>query len=207
VIVERHPQQRAIETRAAILDAAVECLIELGYAATTTPEIARRAGVSRGAQLHHFPTKAELMAAAVGRLLDRRLGEFRQAFAGVVPGPDTTDHALGALWSMFEGQAFTAWAEVWVAARTDTALRDVVIAMDRRFYEEAAAIYADLFPGEQNDGFALDFVFTVMGGMAIQRLLPASGGRPAADYLNVLKLLADTFGHQGPPPTEIGARQ
>lgn len=198
-------QQRAIETRAAILDAAVECLIELGYAATTTPEIARRAGVSRGAQLHHFPTKAELMAAAVGRLLDRRLSEFRHAFAGVAPGPDTTEHALSVLWTMFEGPAFTAWAEVWVAARTDAPLRAVVIDMDRRFNEEAAAIYADLFPGEQDDGFALDFVFTLMGGMAVQRLLPESGGRPAADYLEVLTFLASTFGPQG-PPTEIGAR-
>src|SRR5579872_479866 len=81
-------QKRAVDTRAALLDAAIDCLVERGYAATTTIETARRARVSRGAQLHHFPTKAELMTAAVDRLLERRVADFRKAFADLPPGTD-----------------------------------------------------------------------------------------------------------------------
>ncbi|MGH9097700.1 MAG: TetR/AcrR family transcriptional regulator, partial [Acidimicrobiales bacterium] len=53
----RGMQNRGIATRAALLNSAFECLVDLGFSATTTTEIAKRAGVSRGAQLHHFPTK------------------------------------------------------------------------------------------------------------------------------------------------------
>ena len=69
----RPTQARSIATRTALLDAALETLAEKGYAATTTIETARRAGLSRGAQLHHFPTKAQLLTAAVDHLLVRRM--------------------------------------------------------------------------------------------------------------------------------------
>src|SRR5579871_5026542 len=96
-------QERGIATRSALLEAALECLVELGYGATTTTEVANRAGVSRGAQLHHFPTKAELLSAAVESLFERRNAEFREAFAHFEPGVDRTDAAIDLLWSMFQG--------------------------------------------------------------------------------------------------------
>ena len=58
-------------TRQKLLDAAVECLIELGVAGTTTLAVQRRVGASRGALLHHFPTHAELLAASVAELVRR----------------------------------------------------------------------------------------------------------------------------------------
>src|SRR6185369_6387055 len=78
---ERRTQaERSATTRARLLDATIACLHDLGYAGTSTPEIARRAGLSRGAQLHHFPTKAELVTSAVEHLFLRRRDEFLQAF-------------------------------------------------------------------------------------------------------------------------------
>ena len=130
-------QARAAETRAALLDAALECLVERGYSATTTPEIARRAGVSRGAQLHHFPTKAELLAASVGRLLDRRLADFRKAFADLPPGTHQVGAAIDVLWSMFDSPAFVAWAELWMASRTDPDLAAVMAEVDEGFHRRA----------------------------------------------------------------------
>ena len=53
----RTQQQRSDETRAALLDATIICLHEVGYAGTSTTLVSERAGVSRGAQTHHFPTK------------------------------------------------------------------------------------------------------------------------------------------------------
>ena len=204
---DRPLQQRAVETRAALLDAALECLVELGYAATSTPEIASRAGVSRGAQLHHFPTKAGLLAAAVDRLLERRLSEFRKAFADLPPGTDELSAAVDVLWSMFEGPTFAAWAELWMAARTDPELAAVVVDLDRRFSDEALAIYMEIFPtatigraeNPRPGAYALELAFTLMNGMAFQRLISSAHYLPAEDHLSVLKYLAQTFGPQ--PPT------
>lgn len=186
-------QERSLATRAALLDAAVDCLVDRGYAATTTIETARRAGVSRGAQLHHFPTKAKLLATAVEHLFDRRRAEFLEAVAAIDPRADRLEAGLDLLWSMFQGPAFVAWAELWVAARTDPELAETVLAVERRFTEETRVMFTQLFPGEADEGSALedigrDFAFAVMCGVAFQRL-PKDGDRPASDYVDALKLI------------------
>ncbi|HEU0023305.1 MAG TPA: TetR family transcriptional regulator [Thermoleophilaceae bacterium] len=188
---DRPVQERSLATRAALLDAAIECLVDRGYAATTTIETARRAGVSRGAQLHHFPTKAQLLATAVEHLFDRRREEFLEAFAAIDPETDRLDAALDLLWSMFQGPAFVAWTELWVAARTDPELAATVVAVERRFTAETRTMFAELFPAAPGadalvSDMARDFAFAVVGGVALQRLFP-HGERPASDYLDALK--------------------
>ena len=194
-------QKRAVDTRAALLDAAIDCLVERGYAATTTIETARRAGVSRGAQLHHFPTKAALMTAAVGRLLDRRVEEFRKAFVHVPPGPQRLDRAIDVLWSMYQSPCFVAFAELKLASRTDPELAVVVQDMELRFGEECESVYLELFPNEDGhdpeiDLMAVQFAFALMDGVAFQRLTFAEEQRPAGDYLAVLKEVARMFNEQ-----------
>src|SRR5262245_14960415 len=83
----RTQQQRRDETRRALLDAAVESLIEVGFARTTTLEVQRRADVSRGALLHHFPSKAELLVAAVDHLAEMRARELK-VLASQLPSED-----------------------------------------------------------------------------------------------------------------------
>src|SRR5690349_22287634 len=77
----RSNAERSAATQTRLLDATIECLIERGWAGTSTTEIVRRAGVSRGAQVHHFPTKDDLVLAAVEHLLARRIREFEATFA------------------------------------------------------------------------------------------------------------------------------
>jgi AcrR family transcriptional regulator len=184
-------QARSIATRTALLDAALASLVEDGYVATTTIEVARRAGVSRGAQLHHFPTKAELLTAAVEHLLERRLREFEQALATVDPNADRFDAALDIVWFLFQGPAFVAWVELWIAARTDPVLAAAVTEMDVRFTDESRALFLAMFPPAPGDDPMLsdigrDFAFALMTGVALQRLVPR-GQRPASDYLDALR--------------------
>ncbi|MGZ6969274.1 MAG: TetR/AcrR family transcriptional regulator [Acidimicrobiia bacterium] len=188
---DRAVQARSVATRNALLDAALETVVERGYAATTTIETARRAGVSRGAQLHHFPTKAELLTAAVQHLLERRMEEFAETFTHADLGADRLDAAIDLLWSMFQGPVFVAWVELWIAARTDPELARVTTAMEQRFTIESSAMFLELFPPEEGGDPALfeigrDFVFALMTGVAFQRLVPR-GQRPASDYLDALK--------------------
>lgn len=67
----RTQDERSSETQRRILDAAFEVLREKGYHNFTTYDVAARAGVSRGAQLHHFPSKNDLIAAAMEHVLNQ----------------------------------------------------------------------------------------------------------------------------------------
>ena len=64
--------QRSAETRARLLDATIDCLVTYGYNGTTTPRVAEMAGVTRGAQVHHFGSKNDLVIAALQHPLRAR---------------------------------------------------------------------------------------------------------------------------------------
>jgi AcrR family transcriptional regulator len=106
-------QQRAWDTRERILRAAVECLAEEGYQATTTSRIQQRAGVSRGSLLHQFPVRDDLLVAAMGHLAAERMGEIA-TFGDSTSGD--LDEAIDALWDTYHGPLFTASRELWFGA-------------------------------------------------------------------------------------------
>lgn len=118
----RTQEERSATTRALLLEATIDALVEHGYAATTTTVIAERAGVSRGAQLHHYPTKAALVAAAVEHLAGKLLEQFAATLAET-PDVQRIEFVIDAMWSSFSAPLLTAWVELSVAARSDTELR------------------------------------------------------------------------------------
>src|SRR5439155_16457059 len=96
-------QARAHATRRRLLDAAVEELLERGYVGLTTPAVARRAGVSRGAQQNYFPHKATLVAEAVRHLALRQIGELRERVAEVPSGQARVQAGLDILFEQYSG--------------------------------------------------------------------------------------------------------
>lgn len=189
---QRQPvQARSVATRQALLDAAIDALCRSGYRELTTNDIARRAGVSRGALLHHFPTKADLVGSAVEHVLRRRLDQFAHAVATLAPSTDIVGAAVDAVWSMFDGPAFVAWVELWVAARTDPALAAMMLDVEQRFTEQSRSSALDVFAGVGDVpvdalSFVRDYVFAVLNGLALERLVPRQRRAPA-EYLDVLK--------------------
>ncbi|SDH81009.1 DNA-binding transcriptional regulator, AcrR family [Actinokineospora alba] len=127
----RTQQERREQTREALLDATITCLVELGYARTTVQEICARAGVSRGAQQHHFTTKTELMTAALEHLFDRLIAEVVSGAAVLAPGRERLIKGIDMLWAAYSGTLSTAAVELWVAARTDPELREALLPVDR----------------------------------------------------------------------------
>src|SRR5215468_6412296 len=193
----RTQQQRRDETRRALLDAAVESLIEVGFARTTTLEVQRRADVSRGALLHHFPSKAELLVAAVDHLAEMRAREMK-AFASQLP-PDRGDREAAAhgepapgddprtgavldlLWQCFSGTFFKVSMELRTAARTDPDLRRVLTAAERSLRDRIVAQSRTLFgrgvaehPGLER---ALDLTLQLMIGAAMTSVLHGESSR------------------------------
>src|SRR4051795_3663834 len=101
-------QARAHATRRGLLDAAVEELLESGYAGLTTAAVARRAGVSRGAQQNYFPHKATLVAEAVRHLAVRAGEELQERLAESPRGRARVQTGLGALFEQYSGPLFAA---------------------------------------------------------------------------------------------------
>ncbi len=129
----RIPQaERTRAMRLRLLEATVECLAERGWSGTSTTVVSERAGVSRGAQLHHFPTKSDLVLAAVEHLAVVRQQELLARVVGLPSGPHRTRAVLEMLADLFTGPLFAAALELWVAARTDPQLHDAVRELEAR---------------------------------------------------------------------------
>ncbi|SEK54024.1 DNA-binding transcriptional regulator, AcrR family [Rhodococcus maanshanensis] len=158
----RTQAQRTAATRAKLLDAAITLLVEVGYARTSTQEIARRAGVSRGAQLHHFPTKESLVVAAVEHLVEKRLAEI----LGARPDPD---QGIETLVDAFTGPLFYAALELWVAARTDPGLHEAMIPLERKVGDALRLGSAEIM-GERMSVDSIDLSIELARGLAVSAL-------------------------------------
>lgn len=146
----RVPQQeRSRATQGRLLEATVECLVERGWSGTTTTEVATRAGVSRGAQLHHYPTKGALVMAAVEHLAERRAAEIRAEAAALPPGPRRLDRVVDMLATAFTGPFFVAALELWVAARTDPELRRALVPLEARVGREMHRLTVELLDADE----------------------------------------------------------
>lgn len=142
----RTQAQRSAATREALLEATIECLVEDGYAGTTTSRVALRAGVSRGAHLHHFQTRNALIAAALQQLAVRRHAEALAAADRLPAGPERLPAALDIIWSFYASQLFQAALDLWSHARTDPELRAQLVPIERDLDRQTMELVRRMFP-------------------------------------------------------------
>ncbi|MEM7157836.1 MAG: TetR/AcrR family transcriptional regulator [Myxococcota bacterium] len=135
-------QSRSEQTRAKLMDATIESLAECGYAGTSTQEVCRRAGVSRGTMLHHFPNRNALLLAALDSILAERVARFVASRQGQSPLQPTA--LVQQLWAEWQGPVYVAWLELAVAARTDPQLREPMRALMTRFDNEVRSAFMAL---------------------------------------------------------------
>jgi AcrR family transcriptional regulator len=168
-------QARAHATRLRLLDAAVEELLDRGYAGLTTPGVASRAGVSRGAQQNYFPRKATLVAAAVRHLATRQLDELREQLADVPVGSERVRAGLDVLYEQYSGRLFAAVVELALASRADSELQQVIQAEERTIAETmrttAAVIFGEGFPGSRDEAARWGTLLSAIRGIALLNLL------------------------------------
>jgi len=146
VAAGRTQAQRSATTQQALLDATIRCLVEEGYANTTTARVAELAGVSRGAHLHHFQTRSALVAAAVEHLRVRRAEELMAAADALPSGPERVTQALDLLWRSYTSPLFQGALDLWSAGRTDAELRSHLVKIEREFDRQTMELARRLFP-------------------------------------------------------------
>lgn len=193
------PRQRTTQEartnamRQRLLDATIESLVELGWAGTTTTEVSRRAGVSRGAQLHHFPNKYELVTAAVKHLAQKRSADLVSDAQAMGDDRRTRD-VLELLSTQFTGSVFQAALELWVAARSDETLSAQMIDFERDIGRETHVVAVRLLGINETLGRNRQLVqltLDVMRGLGLAQSLSDDSARRAV-VLDTLAITLDT---------------
>lgn len=168
--IRRTQAERSAATQGKLLDAALDCLVELGYAGTTTTVVAERAGTSRGAQLHHFPTRASLVAAAVEHLYARLTADYQRGFAALASGAERLRAAIELLWSVYTSRHFPVVIELFTAARTDAELRAHLAPIAARHVANVYRLAREYFPEaarlDRRFDASLALILDAMQGMA-----------------------------------------
>lgn len=137
-------QERSRTTRRKLIEAAVDCIGEVGWAGTTVALIAQRAGVSRGAAQHHFATREDLVTAAVEYVGEVQIEEMRRGADGLPPGRSRIEPVVDLLLNLYTGPMFRAALHLWVAASSDESLRTVLVPLQAKVGREAHRLAVDL---------------------------------------------------------------
>lgn len=184
--------EKSAQTRLKLLEATLDSLADLGYFETTISTIVDYAGVSRGSIRHHFNSKAEIIAATIEHLCERRLEAYRKDLFDQADDVDPLDYVLETFWRHLSEREFSAHQELVVASRTDAKLRAVLQRALVSLDESWMALTIDRFPHWRKLGRSLPMVAAVGGllleGMAYRRIVGVVSDELAQAMLTYLKL-------------------
>lgn len=180
----RTQEERRTATRGRILDAAIESLLERGYAATTVGEVQARAGVARGTLLHHFPTRVDLMVGAVQYVAEQRAAQFEREVALLPDDAGRLPALVDLAWRDFTSPMFFAALELWVAARTEPELRDALIPVERELFANLHRVIlqtadADTAAASSTDPrlpTLVEFTIDLLTGLSMSSILTSNLG-------------------------------
>ncbi|MER7899048.1 TetR/AcrR family transcriptional regulator [Streptomyces sp. NPDC096046] len=193
---ERVPKQdRSRATRQRLLEAAVSCLAEHGWGGSTVSVVAERAGVSRGAAQHHFPTREDLFTAAVEYVAEERSTALRALFPEGAAGDR---HAVvAALVDLYTGPLFRAALHLWVAASNEDQLRPRVTELESRVGRETHRIAVDLLAADESLPGVRETVQGLLDmarGLGLANLLTDDAARRERVVAQWAGLLEETLG-------------
>lgn len=215
----RTQEERSASTRRALLEAGRQAIIELGYSRTTVAEVSKRAGVSRGAQIHHYPTKQKLMLAVADFILsdtEREISELARRLGETAGPSDDTEDAIDAfiseIWHRaFRKDKFHAILELINAARTDPVLHELLAERWQRLLNAYDEIGARALGTSKIDGSTmstlLNLTLCLIRGMATQRIVYSSNEAYYENLLGAWAVLIQGVVRSGRQNRSIGRKQ
>lgn len=204
-VVRRLQSERTASTRAKVIDAAIVCLHRLGYSLTTTTLVAEEAGVSRGAMIHHFPTKTDLMLAVVQDVFERDAEHYKQSVLNVSP-LEWMRRVSSTVWEVVSRPAGVAVMEIMLASRSDlelaAKLRTIQTQIDSEAHEWIVERHVAAGVRERPDGEAIHrLVVAAARGLALEELFMHNG----ADVKKSIDLLSEAMQYFYPELSTPGA--
>jgi AcrR family transcriptional regulator len=194
----RVPQQdRSRATRARLLEAAIACLAEGGWAATTVAVVAERAGVSRGAAQHHFPTREALFTSALDHMTRVRGEQMRAKLTERAGRPPDTATIVDSVFTLFAGPLFRAALTVWVAAAAEPQLREQIVPLEARVGREMHRLLVDVLGVDEREPGVRETVQATLDlarGLGLANLLTDDSRRRAGIARQWAAVLDATLG-------------
>ncbi|PAU79428.1 TetR/AcrR family transcriptional regulator [Halomonas salipaludis] len=174
MVKRQNQEERSRQTQSRVTQATIECILEKGIRATSTVDVARQAGVSRGALVHHYPSKTSLMQAALEDLLNREVESVRDMAKKVKAGELNFDNFLVALHEHFKGDMYMVTLEYLTNARTDPDIMEVLVPLASKFNDSLERIWEHLVASAEHTSHqkrvALNATLCMMRGMGAQSI-------------------------------------
>lgn len=146
---QRWQQRKSLKTRQVMLDAAIDSIVEHGYAGLSINDVVRRTGLSRGAVHHHFASRHALLTGLIEHVFYHRMRHFLDDFLAQLkqapPGSDPYRLAVQLHWHSVQSREYGAFLRLAVAARSDHDLAAVFV--------PAARLYDEIWLGEMHHAF------------------------------------------------------
>lgn len=180
----RTQAERSASTRQVVLDAAVSCLSRYGYGATTTMMVAAEAGVSRGAMLHQFPAKDDLMVYVVEAVFEEDVRLYADILKDVTDPRERLLAYPDAAWTVLSRPAGIAVMEILQGSRSDPALAAKLAVLHDRIDAEARDRLTQEFPHGVSTSL-LQLIMAVVRGLSLTQLI----GDGEEDVQGALRLL------------------
>ena len=169
-------KEQLARTRERLLDATVECLVTFGHAHTTTQRIQDAAGLSRGALLHHFGSKTDLLVAAIHHIAEIRLVAITRTLEELEDEPGSLRRLVAMIREAMAGPPFQAALELWAASRTDVQLREALLPAERRLgaaLREMFHRHADIADPD-DEAIAFESLMALVRGLELTRNMRAT---------------------------------
>ena len=185
----RTQAERSDETRARLLEATIRCLHAHGYAATTTLLVAESAGLSRGAMLHQFPTKVDLMLFVVRAVYDRETAEYGARTRHVRDPRERLLAMIDVGWEVLSRPSGVAVLEVLQGSRSDRELAERLLPLQSTIENESfawAERHADQLLGPTDTRPLLRLIVWTIRGLSVAKTLDRE-----ADLDRAIRLLRD----------------
>ena len=205
-VIRRAQAERSAEMTERVLDATLDLIHEKGMAEASTVAIAKRAGVSRGAILHHYPQRFDLITAAVDHLLETETEKIRKVSAAFAGGEVDLDALIDYLWGMFSGRLFMITLDYLAVARTDKDLRRHLGPVSLKFNRALDEIWATFFRLNDRErgriDITLNLTLCLLRGMGVQTVLQHRDPAYFQELIASWKGMLAGVLRQGPAPAE-----
>ncbi len=168
------------------MDAAVDCLVDVGYAGMSTNLVAERAGLARSAMQYHFPTRPDLVEAVVTFVHDERSAMYRAGMLSRPASADPVDYAIDLYWEQVQHPLFVAYSELHFAARTDAQLAAILKPAFEAYERQRLDVHRELFPeiiakvDPEAISLARDVARFLVEGMALSKMTYDADSRAEA---------------------------
>lgn len=159
-------QAKSIRAREAIYEATIGSLVDVGYAETSLNRVATAAGFSKGALQYHYPSKEDLIAATLNRLLERPFERAQHT-------PSDIEEALMVAWTRYiNTPAYRALLEILNAVRTDELLQarvaDDLLDWGQALDEQSLAQYEAISGDDDEIVMLINMTRSFMRGLLVQ---------------------------------------